>query len=166
MLLVRISLNLSYNRNSTIFLFSLDHFYCGGRERQWVLDESTATYVKKTVPLSPKEDVPLTDGQKYVLLFEKHSPELRDVFEHVKKIARKEFKDRPFVVTIAVHDEGTVLHRRLARLRGGGAYWRLVEDPFATSTPRGSPKPSLKTSTVSGIPKRIPGLMDKVNAIN
>ena len=89
---------------------------------------------------------------------------MRDVFELVKKIARKEFKDRPFVVTIAVHDKGTVLHRRLARLRGGGAYWRLVEDSFATSTPRGSP-PSLRTNTVSGIPKRAPGLMDKVNVI-
>ena len=118
----------------------------------------------KTIPLNPKEDDPLTNGQKYVLNFERHSPELRDVFELVKKIARKEFKDRPFGVTIAVHDKGTVLHRRLARLRGGGAYWRLVEDSFATSTPRGSP-PSLRTNTVSGIPKRAPGLMDKVNVI-
>ena len=87
---------------------------------------------------------------------------MKDVFELVKKLARKEFKDQSIRVSLVVHDKGTVLHRRLARLRDGGAYWREVEGSFATSTPCGSP-PSLRTNTVSGIPKKIPGLMDKVN---
>ena len=163
MLLVRIALNLSYNRNSTIFLFPLDHFYCDGRERQWVLDESTATYVKRTVQLNSTEGDPLLEGQKYVLNFKKDSPELKDAFDLVKKLARKEFKDQPFRISLVVHDRGTVLHRRLTRLWDGGAYWREVEGSFATSTPCGSPS-SLGTK-VSGIPKKIPGLMDKVNMI-
>ena len=96
-----------------------------------------------------------------MLRFERNSPELKDVFDLVKKLARKEFKDQSFQVSLVVHDKGTVLHRRLTRLWDGGAYWREVEGSFATSTPRSSP-PSLKTK-VSGIPKKIPGLMDKVN---
>ena len=98
-----------------------------------------------------------------MLNFERNSPELKDAFELVKKLARKEFKDQPFRVSLVVHDRGTVLHRRLTRLWDGGAYWREVEGSFATSTPCNSPSP-LRTK-VSGMPKKIPGLMDKVNVI-
>ena len=104
------------------------------------------------------------EGQKYVLNFKKDSPELKDAFDLAKKLARKEFKDQPFQVSLVVHDRGTVLHRRLTRLWDGGAYWREVEGSFATSTPCNSPS-SLRTK-VSGMPKKIPGLMDKVNMIN
>lgn len=103
------------------------------------------------------------DGQKYVLRFERNSPELKDAFDLVKKLARKEFKAQSFQVSLVVRDRGTVLHRRLARLWDGGAYWREVEGSFAVSTPCSSPSPL--GPKVSGIPKRIPGLMDKVNMI-
>ena len=96
-----------------------------------------------------------------MLKFERNSPELKDAFELVKKLARKEFKDQSFQVSLVVRDRGTVLHRRLTRLWDGGAYWREFEGSFATSTPCNSPS-SLRTQ-VSGIPKKIPGLMDKVN---
>ena len=96
-----------------------------------------------------------------MLKFERNSPELKDAFELMKKLARKEFKDRSFQVSLVVRDRGTVLHRRLTRLWDGGAYWREFEGSFATSTPCNSPS-SLRTQ-VSGIPKKIPGLMDKVN---
>ena len=103
------------------------------------------------------------DGQKYVLNFERNSPELKDAFELLKRLARKEFKDQSFRVSLVVRDRGTVLHRRLTRLWDGGAYWREFESSLATSTPCNSPS-SLRTQ-VSGIPKKIPGLMDKVNVI-
>ena len=103
------------------------------------------------------------DGQKYVLNFERNSPELKDAFELLKRLARKEFKDQSFRVSLVVRDRGTVLHRRLTRLWDGGAYWREFEGSLATSTPCNSPS-SLRTQ-VSGIPKKIPGLMDKVNVI-
>ena len=99
-----------------------------------------------------------------MLNFRKDSPELQDAFDLAKKLARKEFKDQPFQVSLVVHDRGTVLHRRLTRLWDGGAYWREVEGSFATSTPCNSPSP-LRTK-VSGMPKKIPGLMDKVNMIS
>ena len=103
------------------------------------------------------------NGQKYVLNFERNSPELKDAFELLKRLARKEFKDQSFRVSLVVRDRGTVLHRRLTRLWDGGAYWREFEGSLATSTPCNSPS-SLRTQ-VSGIPKKIPGLMDKVNVI-
>ena len=98
-----------------------------------------------------------------MLNFERNSPELKDAFELLKRLARKEFKDQSFRVSLVVRDRGTVLHRRLTRLWDGGAYWREFEGSLATSTPCNSPS-SLRTQ-VSGIPKKIPGLMDKVNVI-
>ena len=103
----------------------------------------------------------MLDGQKYVLNFERNSPELKDAFELLKRLARKEFKDKSFRISLVVRDRGTVLHRRLTHLWDGGAYWREFEGSLATSTPCNSP--SLPRTQVSGIPKKIPGLMDKVN---
>ena len=128
---------------------------------RWALDDDSATYVKKTVPSISKEDGSLTSGQRYYLSFAKRSLAIHDVFGIVQRATRKEFQHHAAAVSMTVYSRGTVVTHRLVRIPNGSAIWRRVEGVSATSTPQGTPS-SLRLSTVSGIPKRLPGLMEKV----
>ena len=128
---------------------------------RWALDDDSATYVKKTVPSVPKEDGPLTSGQRYYLSFAKHSLAIHDVFGIVQRATRKEFRHDAAAVSMTVYSRATVVTHRLVRIPNGSAIWRRVEGVSATSTPQGTPS-SLRVSTVSGIPKRLSGLTEKV----
>ena len=146
---------------SKAFVFISDHFYHEGREMRWALDDVSGTYVKKTVPSISKEDGPLTSGQRYYLSFAKHSLAIHDVFGIVQRATRKEFRHQAAAVSMTVYSRATVVTHRLVRIPNGSAIWRRVEGVSATSTPVGTPS-SLRVSAVSGIPKRLPGLMEKV----